>query len=150
MAVTNLVLVMLGTVSTALPTADVLFSGGKLHGRPLAPSERPTSVTVRRKHLGNFHFLVSNRVAGPAVQAEPKFAIESPPSFMQRFIAAAPRVCIGLAFVMIGFSKFDDHSSWVALFQQLGAGTWFRYFTGGMQFSGVLVALLPRTAVSGD
>ena len=81
--------------------------------------------------------------------AELNFDIESPPSFMQRFIAAAPRVGVGLAFVLIGASKFDGHSTWVALFQRIGAGAWFRYFTGAMQIAGGLLALAPRTAIVG-
>ncbi|HTI37789.1 MAG TPA: hypothetical protein VL484_09535 [Vicinamibacterales bacterium] len=83
------------------------------------------------------------------MQLEPKFAVDSPPSIMERVIAATPRVALGGAFILIGLSKFDAHSTWVAIFQRLGAGTWFRYFTGAMQITGGALALIPATAVVG-
>ena len=83
------------------------------------------------------------------MRAEPKFAIESPPSLMQQVIGAAPRLALGLAFIYIGYTKFDEHSMWVGIFQRIGAGTWFRYVTGAIQMTGGALALIPATALAG-
>lgn len=40
---------------------------------------------------------------------------------MERLIAAAPRVVLGLLFVAISWSKFHD-AKWVRLFQPIGLG----------------------------
>lgn len=68
---------------------------------------------------------------------------------MQRVIAVIPRVTLGLAFIYIGSTKFDQHSIWVGIFQRIGLGTWFRYFTGVMQMAGGALALVPPTALVG-
>jgi len=78
-----------------------------------------------------------------------RFDVESRPSVMERIIAATPRVTLGLAFVVIGLTKFGASSSWIRLFETIGLGQWFRYLTGGMQVAGGLLALLPKTAVAG-
>jgi putative oxidoreductase len=52
---------------------------------------------------------------------------------------------IAVVFVLFGAEKFpsDPGSPWVKLFQQIGAGQWFRYFTGVMEvLGGVLVLIL--------
>jgi putative oxidoreductase len=38
---------------------------------------------------------------------------------------------------------------WVQIFDRIGLGQWFRYFTGAMQIAGGLLLILPRTRVAG-
>ena len=56
-----------------------------------------------------------------------------------------PRVAIALAFFSIGSAKFAAHSMWVDIFERLGFGQWFRYFTGAVQLGGAALVLIPRT-----
>ena len=58
---------------------------------------------------------------------------------------------IGLAFVYFGAEKFpsDPGSEWVNLFQQIGAGQWFRYFTGVVEILGGVLVLIPWTTTIG-
>lgn len=50
------------------------------------------------------------------------------------------QVLVGLAFVASGGSKLAGAESMVGLFEQIGIGQWFRYFTGLVEVgSGVLV-----------
>ena len=54
-------------------------------------------------------------------------------------------------FVVFGMEKFsaDPGSHWVKLFEQIGAGVWFRYFTGVVEVLGALLVLIPRTMFIG-
>src|SRR5690349_16331167 len=59
------------------------------------------------------------------------------------------RAGVALLFVFVGQSKFSNRSQWVAIFNQIGFGQWFRYFTGVLQITGGLLTLTPRTFVYG-
>jgi putative oxidoreductase len=59
------------------------------------------------------------------------------------------RGAIGLVFVLFGAEKFPADSRWVSLFQKIGAGQWFRYFTGVVELLGGLLVLIPWTAMIG-
>jgi uncharacterized membrane protein YphA (DoxX/SURF4 family) len=55
---------------------------------------------------------------------------------------------VALFFVLVGAEKFQSGPAaqfWVTLFQQIGFGQWFRYFTGFMEVSGALLYLFPKT-----
>jgi uncharacterized membrane protein YphA (DoxX/SURF4 family) len=54
---------------------------------------------------------------------------------------------IALFFVLMGAEKFANspRSPWVALFEQIGFGQWFRYFTGVVEIAGALLYVPPRT-----
>jgi len=54
---------------------------------------------------------------------------------------------IGLAFIYFGSEKFpsDPGSQWTQLFQQIGAGQWFRYFTGVVEILGGVLVFIPWT-----
>ncbi len=58
---------------------------------------------------------------------------------------------VTLLFFLAGLEKFSDSpgSHWVKLFQEIGAGTWFRYFTGVVEILGALLLLIPRTTLWG-
>jgi putative oxidoreductase len=60
------------------------------------------------------------------------------------------RGVIALAFVLFGAEKFPSEpgSPWIRLFQEIGAGQWFRYFTGVVEVVGGLLVLIPRTAMA--
>jgi putative oxidoreductase len=54
------------------------------------------------------------------------------------------RGAVALLFILIGADKFTP--GWIALFQQIGIGQWFRYFTGVVEVLGGVLVLVPRTA----
>jgi putative oxidoreductase len=58
------------------------------------------------------------------------------------------RGAIAVAFAMFGAEKFTDHQ-WVNLFQQIGIGQWFRYFTGVVEILGGVLVLIPWTVTGG-
>ena len=62
-----------------------------------------------------------------------------------------PRLAVAAFFVVIGYTKFDDDPAgeWVQIFEQIGLGQWFRYFTGVMQIAGGLLMLFRRTLTAG-
>jgi uncharacterized membrane protein YphA (DoxX/SURF4 family) len=61
------------------------------------------------------------------------------------------RGCIAVVFVVFGAEKFPagPESTWVNLFQQIGAGQWFRYFTGVVEVLGGVLVLIPWTVTIG-
>lgn len=63
----------------------------------------------------------------------------------------AIRVSIAFLYFLIGVGKFSSSpgSHWVAMFEQIHAGQWFRYFTGVVESSAALLVLIPRTAIFG-
>ena len=58
---------------------------------------------------------------------------------------------IALMFIVFGAEKFpaEPGSPWVRLFQQIGAGQWFRYFTGVVEVLGGVLVLIPWTVTAG-
>ena len=60
-----------------------------------------------------------------------------------------PRLAVAIAFLSLGWDKIRPNSGWAQLFGQIGAGQWFRYFTGVVQITGALLTLVPRTAFYG-
>jgi uncharacterized membrane protein YphA (DoxX/SURF4 family) len=61
------------------------------------------------------------------------------------------RGAIAVAFVAIGAEKFPSNpdSQWVKLFQEIGAGQWFRYVTGVVETLGGVLVLIPWTVTAG-
>jgi len=61
------------------------------------------------------------------------------------------RVGIAIVFVLFGAEKFPSapEGPWVRLFDQIGAGQWFRYFTGVVEVLGGVLVLIPWTAAAG-
>jgi putative oxidoreductase len=56
------------------------------------------------------------------------------------------RIILALAFLFFGLIKFPagDGSLWVHIFNLIGIGQWFRYFTGAVEAVGGLMLLVPR------
>jgi uncharacterized membrane protein YphA (DoxX/SURF4 family) len=61
------------------------------------------------------------------------------------------RAVIAAAFVVFGMEKFPSgpESEWVKLFQEIGTGQWFRYFTGVVELLGGVLVLIPQTVTAG-
>lgn len=57
------------------------------------------------------------------------------------------RGAIALVFVLAGADKFGP--GWTGLFQQIGIGQWFRYFTGVVEILGGVLVLIPWTVSVG-
>jgi putative oxidoreductase len=54
-------------------------------------------------------------------------------------------------FLLMGIEKFpgDPGAPWVAVFEQIGLGQWFRYATGAIELLGGALFLFPRTCAIG-
>jgi putative oxidoreductase len=55
----------------------------------------------------------------------------------------ALRVLLAVAFVAAGLDKFMG-PMWVRVFNEIGFGQWFRYFTGVVEVLGGVLLLVPR------
>lgn len=80
---------------------------------------------------------------------ELKFDVEGPRSRIDTLTTWLPRVAVAIAFLSIGYSKFEAQSMWIRTFNEIGFGDWFRYLTGAIQILGALLVLIPRTCVIG-
>ena len=54
------------------------------------------------------------------------------------------RVILGLAFLLIGITKFTGTSHTIDYFEAIGWGQWFRYLTGCLDVAGAALLLVPR------
>jgi uncharacterized membrane protein YphA (DoxX/SURF4 family) len=50
-------------------------------------------------------------------------------------------------FLFEGLDKFAERRLWLRVFDEIGFGQWFRYFTGIVEVSGAVMLLIPRTTV---
>lgn len=57
----------------------------------------------------------------------------------------AVRVIVALIFTLTGLDKFlpGPAASWIRIFDAIGLGQWFRYFTGIIEIAGGLLFLVP-------
>jgi len=80
-----------------------------------------------------------------------KFVVEEKRGLIDVLRLWLPRVTLVLAFLFIGGTKFnsDPHGDWYRIFERIGWGQWFRYFTGAMQIAGALLMLMPWTLTLG-
>lgn len=53
-------------------------------------------------------------------------------------------ILLAAIFLLAGVLKLIGHPSMVPLFEKLGIGMWFMYFTGALETAGGLVVLIPR------
>jgi putative oxidoreductase len=59
------------------------------------------------------------------------------------------RLAVTGVFLSVGADKFNAHSMWVKLFEQIGWGQWFRYLTGILQIAGAVLVIVPPTFLIG-
>lgn len=71
------------------------------------------------------------------------------PSRVDNLVRWILRGAVTVLFCYVGVSKFKEHSMWIRIFDQIGLGQWFRYFTGVVQIVGGLMVIVPRTFVIG-
>ena len=50
-------------------------------------------------------------------------------------------------FLYQGIDKFSERRRWLRVFEGIGLGQWFRYFTGVVEISGAVMLLIPRTTL---
>jgi uncharacterized membrane protein YphA (DoxX/SURF4 family) len=80
----------------------------------------------------------------PVEESRARVAIRSALRFL-------PRLGVAALFLAIGYTKFDNDpkGEWVEIFERIGFGQWFRYFTGAIQMSGGILMLFRRTLTIG-
>jgi putative oxidoreductase len=61
----------------------------------------------------------------------------------------ALQILSALLFLAAGGAKLAGASAMVALFNQIGMGQWFRYFTGGVEVVGAIALLIPQSSYIG-
>ena len=62
------------------------------------------------------------------------------------------RLGVAVVFLIAGAEKFsatNPKSHWVSMFNQIGLGEWFRYFTAVVEVLGAALILIPRTVLIG-
>jgi len=62
------------------------------------------------------------------------------------------RLGVAIVFLIAGAEKFsatNPNSHWVSMFNQIGIGEWFRYFTAVIEVLGAALILIPRTILTG-
>lgn len=72
-----------------------------------------------------------------------------PPSRFAQIVDWTVRILLALAFVSAGGMKLAGAPQFVALFDQIGIGQWFRLLTGTLEVAGGLLLLIPRTSIFG-
>jgi hypothetical protein len=82
---------------------------------------------------------------------ELKFVVEEKRGVVDVFTTWVPRIVIVAFFAFVGATKFDARPDgmWVKVFDQIGFGQWFRYFTGAVQIAGAVLILNRRTRAAG-
>jgi hypothetical protein len=92
-----------------------------------------------------------DEVRDMAATGELKLAIDDRPTRISVVLAWSARIALVAAFIFIGTSKFSDNprSEWVRIFERIGWGQWFRYFTGAVQVTGAALMLVRPTLTAG-
>src|SRR6185436_14642471 len=82
---------------------------------------------------------------------ELQFVVEEKRGPIQGLMLWVARIAVAAAFLLIGASKFtsDPKGEWFKVFEQIGWGQWFRYFTGALQVAGAVFLLTPWTVTAG-
>ena len=53
------------------------------------------------------------------------------------------RILLFALFLFEGLDKFGSRPLWIRIFDQIGWGQWFRYFTGAVETAGAIAMLIP-------
>ena len=59
------------------------------------------------------------------------------------------RILLAVLFLYQGVDKFSERRLWLRIFDEIGFGQWFRYFTGIVEISGALMLLIPNATLVG-
>ena len=57
------------------------------------------------------------------------------------------RILLAVLFLYQGVDKFSERPLWIGIFDDIGFGQWFRYFTGVVEIAGALMLLIPKTTL---
>lgn len=57
------------------------------------------------------------------------------------------RILLAAVFLYEGIDKFSERRLWLRIFDEIGFGQWFRYFTGVVEISGALTLLVPKATL---
>jgi len=66
-----------------------------------------------------------------------------------RFAVWILRILLAAMFLMAGAKKLLGAPAMAALFDQIGLGSWFQYFTGGVEVAAAVLLLVPPTGFLG-
>jgi putative oxidoreductase len=58
-------------------------------------------------------------------------------------------ILLAVIFLSEGAAKFPASRLWLRVFDQIGFGQWFRYFTGVVEIAGALLLVVPATRFVG-
>ena len=85
------------------------------------------------------------------VTPELKLLVDDTPTGISVALAWMARLAVVAAFLFIGGTKFnsDPSGDWFRIFERIGWGQWFRYFTGAVQITGALLLLTRWTLTIG-
>ena len=53
------------------------------------------------------------------------------------------RILLFAIFLFEGVDKFGSRPLWIRIFQEIGWGDWFRYFTGAVETAGAIAIVIP-------
>ena len=67
----------------------------------------------------------------------------------RRVLAWVASIVLAVIFLSEGAAKFPESRMWVRIFDQIGFGQWFRYFTGVVEVGGAVLLLIPTTRMWG-
>lgn len=59
----------------------------------------------------------------------------------------ALRILLAAVFLLEGIDKFSERRLWVRIFNEIGFGQWFRYFTGAVEVIGAVALLIPKATL---
>ncbi|HEY2907385.1 MAG TPA: DoxX family protein [Vicinamibacterales bacterium] len=81
--------------------------------------------------------------------AEVKLRVEERRAAVDVLTTWLPRIALAIVFLFFGALKFATHSVYVRIFDGIGLGQWFRYFTGVIEVGAAVLLLIPRAAAVG-
>lgn len=75
--------------------------------------------------------------------------VTPPPARRGHVVVWIAAIFVAVIFLIEGTAKFPESRLWVRVFDQIGFGQWFRYFTGAVEVTGALLLLAPATRIWG-
>ena len=95
-----------------------------------------------RKRRSKMFEVADNSVIG-------KYAAASRPSTTVDVAFWVLQLLLAVVFLIVGTAKLAGAQMPVEIFEKLGAGQWFRYFTGSLEVIAAIMIVVPRTVVVG-